>query len=160
MTTLLTHYAELLAYDSWANERCLAAIETVPTDRRTGAAWERLTALVPHNLVVKRIWRWRILEQAHEKPASWFPPMSVEAARAMAREVDAEWAAFFPTLTAADMERSHSFKTSDGTPMTRLVRRTLTHLFNHGTYHRGQIARLVTEHGGERPATDFMLMTF
>lgn len=158
MTTLLDHYRELLSYDTWANERCLNAIDTIPSDRRAGAAYDRLLALIPHNLIARRVWRWRILEQHYDNPSAWFPPMSTHDARALQREVDAEWASFFPSLTLTDLERSHSYKTSDGTPHTRLIRRSLTHVFNHGTYHRGQIARLVTEHGGERPSTDFMLM--
>lgn len=157
MATFLDHYRELLAYEKWANQRSLDSIETIPVERRSGAAYERLLALIPHNLTARRIIRMRILEQAYENPTTWFPSMSVAEARAMAAEVDAEWDAFLGTLTLADMERSHSYKTSDGTPHTRLIRRTLTHAFNHSTYHRGQIARLVTEHGGQRAATDFML---
>ncbi len=157
MTTLLTHYAELLAYEKWANQKSLDSIETIPADRRSGAAYERLLGLIPHNLIARRVWRMRLLEQPYENPKAWFPSMSIADARAMAREVDAEWDAFLPTLTLEHMERSHSYKTSDGTPHTRLIRRSLTHVFNHSTYHRGQVARLVTEHGGERAATDFML---
>lgn len=158
MTTLLDHYRELLAYDVWANERALTSIESIPADRRSGPAYERLTALIPHNLIARRVWRWRILEQPYENPRSWFPPMSVAETRLLAKEVDTEWAQFLPTLTFADLERSHSYKTSDGTPHTRIIRRSLTHVFNHGTYHRGQVARLVTDHGGTRADTDFMLM--
>lgn len=157
MTTLLDHFRELLVYEKWANQRSLDAIETIPAERRSGAAYERLTALIPHNLIARRVWRWRILEQPYENPAAWFPPMSVADTRALARDVDAEWDAFLPTISAAMLEGTHSYKTSDGTPHTRLVRRSLTHVFNHSTYHRGQVARLVTDHGGTRPVTDFMM---
>ena len=157
MTTFLDHYRELLVYEKWANQKALDSIETIPVDRRSGAAYERLLALVPHNLIARRVWRWRILEQPYENPKSWFPSVSVAEARALAIEVDAEWDAFLPTITLEMIERTHSYKTSDGTPHTRLIRRSLTHVFNHSTYHRGQVARLVTEHGGERAATDFML---
>lgn len=158
MTDLLTHYREMLDYDIWANAQSLASIETIPAERRSGPAYDRLTALIPHNLIARRVWRWRILEQPYENPPAWFPPMSVEQTRALMAEVDEQWKQFLPTLSAADLDRSHSYKTSEGTPHTRIIRRSLTHVFNHGTYHRGQVARLVTEHGGTRAGTDFMLM--
>ena len=32
----------------------------------------------------------------------------------------------------------------------------LIHVFNHSTYHRGQVARLVTDAGGQRALTDYI----
>ncbi len=152
---LLAHFAELLAYDRWANERAIASIESVPQDRRTGKAYERLTALVPHNLIARRVWIRRMRSEPYEMPRAWFPPMTPPETRAMAREVDAEWDAFLPSVTDADLERVVVYRTSDGVERRGVFRRLLTHVFNHGTYHRGQIARLVTEHAGTRADTDF-----
>jgi uncharacterized damage-inducible protein DinB len=36
------------------------------------------------------------------------------------------------------------------------IHEVLTHVFNHSTYHRGQIARIVHEQGGQRASTDFI----
>lgn len=158
MTTLLAHFHEMLAYDRWANERSLVSIESIPESRRTGPAYDRLTALVPHNLIARRVWRWRIRGDAYENPKAWFPPMSPQATRELARQVDAEWEGFLDSFGPADLERVVQYRTSDGSPHAKKIRIALAHVFNHGTYHRGQIARLVTDHGGTRAETDYPIM--
>lgn len=155
--SLLSHFHDLLRYDQWANERVLASLDTIPVDRRHGPAYDRLMGLLPHNLIARRVWRWRILGQAHENPKDWFPPMSVADTRALAAEVDREWGPYLASLKESDLGREITYRTSDGAQRTRRLDILLTHVFNHATYHRGQIARLVTEHGGERAATDYPL---
>lgn len=157
MTTLLDHFRELLAYDRWANDLALRSIDSIPADRRSGKAYDRLRALVPHNLIARRVWRWRIRGDAYENPTTWFPALTEEETRAIIAEVEPEWDDFLASLTDADLGRTVEFRTSDGTPHTGVIRHLLTHVFNHATYHRGQIARLVTEHGGRRADTDFFL---
>lgn len=155
--TLLDHFNDLFRYERWANERVLASLDTIPADRRHGEAYERLMSLLPHNLIVRRVWRWRIRHEAFESPANWFPPMTVEQTRALAAEADGEWGPYLDALTDADLSREITYRTSDGTQRTRRLDILLTHVFNHATYHRGQIARLVTEHGGQRAVTDYPL---
>jgi uncharacterized damage-inducible protein DinB len=154
MSTIMRHYADLLRYDTWANERSLVSIESIPAERARGEAYERLTTLVPHNIVVRRVWRWRVLGTAFEKPV-FFPPMTPAQTRELQILADQEWAAFLPTIGEADLSRVVSFTTSDGSPYQRTLGTILTHVFTHATYHRGQIARLVTEHGGTRAVTDY-----
>jgi len=155
--SLLSHFHELFQYEQWANERTLVSLDSVPADRRHGPAYDRLMGLLPHNLIARRVWRWRILGEPHEKPADWFPKMSVADTRALAVEVDRDWEPFLGSIKESDLTRLITFRTSDGTQRTRRLDHLITHVFNHATYHRGQIARLVTEHGGERAVTDFMM---
>lgn len=152
---LLAHFQEMLDYDRWANERAIVSIESIPAERRSGPAYDRLTALVPHNLLARRIWRRRLRADPVEPPKSWFPPTSPSDTRALAAEVDREWEGFLAEILRGDAERVIVYRTSDGVERRGRVRRLLTHVFNHATYHRGQVARLVTEHGGTRAETDF-----
>jgi len=155
--TLLDHFNDLFRYDRWANEQVYPSFESIPADRRHGQAYERLMSLLPHNLIARRVWRWRILGQPYDNPAAWFPPMTVAETRALAAEVDREWEHYLAQLTDADLSREITYRTSDGAQRTRRLDILLTHVFNHATYHRGQIARLVTEHGGQRATTDYPL---
>jgi len=157
MTSLLDHFHEVLQYDRWANDLALESIESVPADRRSGKAWDRLRALVPHNLIAKRVWRWRILEQAYESPATWFPALTIDETRALIADVEPQWGEFLGSLTDEDLERSVSYRTTDGAAHSGLIRQLVNHVFNHATYHRGQVARLVIEHGGRRIDTDYFL---
>ncbi len=153
--TLLDHFHDLFRYDQWANERVLASLDSIPADRRHGPAYERCMALLPHNLIARRVWRWRILGEPYQNPANWFPPMSIAETRTLAAEVDREWKPYMASLKEADLAREITYRTSDDAQRTRRLDILLTHVFNHATYHRGQIARLVTEHGGERAVTDY-----
>ena len=155
--TLLDHFHDLFRYERWANEQVYPSLESIPADRRHGEAYDRLMSLIPHNLIARRVWRWRIRGDAYDNPKAWFPPMTVAEMRTLGAEVDAEWQQYMGELKDADLSREITYRTSDGAQRTRRLDILLTHVFNHATYHRGQIARLVTEHGGQRAVTDYPL---
>ena len=157
MGTLLGHYKRLLAYDIWATKVTLDALETIPEGSRSGADYDRLMGLTPHNLTALRIWRLRILGTPYESPKDWFAKMTVGETAAYAAEVHAVWGQFLDSLSEDGLGRVYDFKTSDGTPRRANVADSITHAFNHATYHRGQIARIVHQLGGKRPSTDFFL---
>jgi uncharacterized damage-inducible protein DinB len=159
MPATLAHYAHLLAYDTWANERAIASLESIPQASRTGDVYARAMGLVPHVLLARRVWLWRIRGEAYERVPDWFPMTSAAETRAMATEVDAAWQGFLAGLTLADLDREVGYTASSGDSFVSTIGEILDHVFNHGTYHRGQIARLVTELGGSRAETDLIGMT-
>jgi uncharacterized damage-inducible protein DinB len=49
------------------------------------------------------------------------------------------------------------YKNFEGQVFTTLLSDIITHVVNHGSYHRGQISRLIRESGGIPPATDYIV---
>jgi uncharacterized damage-inducible protein DinB len=157
--SLIAHFQQMLAYESWANERSVASLETVPAANRGEDKFTRACGLVPHNVIARRVWLMRIKGTPHENPKEWFPAWDVAQTRAQAAEVDGLWREFLAGLRDADLAAELQYTASDGSKFVSSVGDVLTHVFNHSTYHRGQIARIVHELGGQRASTDHIAFT-
>lgn len=155
---MIEHFRDLLAYETWANARVLDSLETIPPHRRSGPAFERAMQLLGHNQLARRVWLWRLTGTAYENPREWFPTLPVAQQREMCAETDRMWGAYLAGLREEDLAKDCRYTSSEGVAYASTVREVLTHVFNHSTYHRGQIARLVVECEGTRAATDYIVM--
>ncbi len=50
------------------------------------------------------------------------------------------------------------YKSMDGKPGASVTDDIITQVFNHSSYHRGQVAMLIAQAGGERPVTDYIFL--
>ena len=154
----VARYRKLLVYEAEANRRVFDSLGTVPERSRGHAAFERAMQLLPHNQLARCVWLARLEGRPYESPKDWFPAWSMEQARMAEEEQNREWAEYLEGLTDQDLPKTISYTSSEGHPYVRMVDDILTHVFNHSTYHRGQLARLVTECGGERAKTDYIAL--
>lgn len=159
MPTRVDRYRQLQAYETEANRRVLESLATVPASSRSHPSYPRLMGLLPHNLLARQVWLWRINALPYQNPADWFPVLTIEETRTRSEEVDRPWAQYLGGLMDADLDRIVRYTSSEGMAYESRVEDILTHVFNHSTYHRGQIARLVTELGGKRAVTDYIAVT-
>lgn len=154
---LVDHFRMMQRYEEWANRATLDSIDSVPSNARTGVQYTRALQVMAHNQLARSVWLARVEGRA-EKPADWFPAWSAADTRAKAAELDAKWNAFLANLSEEDVARSISYASSEGIGYTSTLGEILAHVYNHSTYHRGQIARLVSEAGGRRATTDLIAM--
>jgi uncharacterized damage-inducible protein DinB len=63
---------------------------------------------------------------------------------------------YVASLTSEDIQRLVEFKSFAGAPMAEPLWQCLQHAANHGTYHRGQVATLLRQHGAQPIQTDLM----
>lgn len=157
--SLMDHYRKMLAYETWANERTVASLETIPAAQRSGERYTRVCGLIPHNIIARRTWLLRVRGTPHENPREWFPAWDAAQTRAQAAEVDGLWSEFLAGLRESDLQEELRYTASDGTRYVSTIGEVLTHVFNHSTYHRGQAARIVHELGGQRASTDHIAFT-
>lgn len=151
-------YQRLLKYETLATARALASIDAVPADGRAGGEYARARAVMAHIQIARRIWLSRLGGADAITVTDWFPLHEAESTRAEAAQVDALWTAYLSTAQETDLDRVIAYRTSEGREFTSLADDIITHVFNHSTYHRGQVARLVTESGGERASTDYIFI--
>jgi uncharacterized damage-inducible protein DinB len=156
---MTAHLQRMLAYESWANERALASLDTVPPEMRTRPSHLRAAQLVPHIMLARMVWLMRIRGVPYENPRDWFPSWPSEETRRQLSTLDAQWQGFLAGLGDADLARPVSYTSSEGVRYESSVWDICAHVFNHGTYHRGQVARLVAESGGQRASTDLVVFT-
>jgi len=144
---------DLLAHMRWADALVADALrETARQTERTRAADP--VALFAHIAGTEHLWYSRITNTTPEW-AVW-PDITVAESRAIAeRHAD-----LFETLVTGDgdasLERVVAYRNSAGRDYRNTVRDIVTHVTMHGSYHRGQIARLIRASGGEPPYTDYI----
>ncbi|MBL8765040.1 MAG: DinB family protein [Phycisphaerae bacterium] len=155
---LLEQARTMAAFEIWANGRALASLGTVAAARRSEGAYARARSILAHNQMARQLWLSRL--GAAASPA-WvaFPDWPLERIEREAAELDAKWAAFIAGLSEADLAREVRYSGTDGSAYGSTVGDILTHVLNHSTYHRGQVASLAASLGGTPAETDFILFT-
>ena len=111
-----------------------------------------------HSQIDRTVWLSR-LQGKVERVSDWFPPWTIAEIREKAGGQDRDWESFLGTVTEPDIARAVRYTSSEGVAYESTVGEIITHVYNHSTYHRGQVARLVTEAGGKRASTDFIALT-
>lgn len=133
------------------------AIESIERAPDQGSEWaRRARAVALHGLAARRAWLAR-LGGGVEAPAAIFGEDAGFA------ELDAEqdtldraWADFANRLDAAALDRDLEYRSMDGRGWATRADDIISHVCQHGAYHRGQIAMLVRRAGGEPASTDYI----
>lgn len=151
----LDHYRRLQQYEAWASGRLLEALATA---RPYEPALIRARGIFAHVQKARALWLWRL--GAGEKPAwEMFPDWPTDRCRSEASVMDHAWSRFLDSLNGEGLQRRVSYPSLDGTGYSSLVHEILSHVYNHSTYHRGQIAMLLVQAGGQAPGTDMVIFT-
>jgi uncharacterized damage-inducible protein DinB len=142
------YFRRQFAYDAWANQQVLAALQ--PDD--TGFA--RSLELFAHIISAERLWLERIRLQP-QSLAVW-PELSLAQATGQSSEVNRLWRDYLEPLSSAGLAQLVSYKNSKGESYTSTVADILTHVLLHSAYHRGQIASHMRANALNPAYTDFI----
>jgi uncharacterized damage-inducible protein DinB len=144
------HFIELFRYNYWANLRMLGIME------EQNLKDEKLLKLFSHLLSSQIIWHNRI----KDLPTSPFPLWEVYKLRelkSMIDESNSNWLDYLekdhPNETFEEMI---FYKNSKGDKHETTIRHIITHVINHSTYHRAQMAVRMRDLGIDPPVTDFI----
>ena len=145
---LRAHLDALFAYDAWANARVADAL-------RAGPPLPRALRLFAHITKGSEAWLGRVREQDTVKDVWPDTPeaIDVEVSAARAEANARAWRALL--RDADDLDRLIPHHNFAGQYFEVPLARIATHVANHGTYHRDQIAPLLRDAGAEPPVTDF-----
>ncbi|MBS1913756.1 MAG: DinB family protein [Bacteroidetes bacterium] len=146
--TFTEYCRDFLEYDRWAT---LRAIESL----RGLAEPNEALHLLGHLLAARSVWLVRISGGDTSQLTVW-PEWSLAECEERLNAVHAEWSEYIGTLNEAGIDNLLTYRTIAGAEFATSLRDILTQINNHGTYHRGQIARIVRELGGTAASTDFI----
>lgn len=152
----VARFRKQLAAETLANGLSLDSLRSVPERARSMPAYARALQLIPHCQLARGVWLSRLRGESHSMPKDWFPAWSQDESQAKCAEQDARWAAYLESLRDSDLGAQCHYQSSEGQRYVSTVDDILIHVFNHSTYHRGQLARLVSECGGQRAGTDYI----
>ena len=145
----------LVAYNQWANEKILSAIDGMAVEelaRPVDAYIGSLDKNLRHILLATRIWlaRWK------GAPAPRLDDSIAAAWPAAYAATHAEFRAFVGSLTDAGADRIVDYKDSKGNPFQMPLGQLITHVVNHGTHHRAETGMLLERMGRSPGDMDYV----
>ncbi|HKP12080.1 MAG TPA: DinB family protein [Blastocatellia bacterium] len=156
LTNDVGRYRRWFDYEVDAHAKVIASFEATPEDKRATPPYHKAVDPFAHMMLARRLWLYRFGRLA-EGPREFFPQnVALDAVKAMAEETQAAWSAYFERLDETELARVFEYRALDGPRYRSRVEDILTQLFGHSWYHRGQIALLLRQAGGEPAATDFV----
>ncbi len=145
------HFADLFAYEEWSTKRILSAVQALSPSQQLPAL-----RLLSHLLRSQSVWLGRAEETNDEALSTW----STDDAPACAARIEGNarnWSAFLNTLAPGDFNSEVTYTNTKGERYTSTLREIVTHVINHSTHHRAQIALLLRQAGETPPATDYIV---
>ncbi|MBN3582278.1 damage-inducible protein DinB [Algoriphagus aestuarii] len=147
-SVLSDHFIKLYKYNFSINQK-LASYLNHPSERIP----MKILNLACHISNAHFIWNSRILgESIDTKPWDSFPITEFGGRERHNLE------GTFKILEEIDLKEIISYRNSVGHALENNVSDILTHVVNHGTYHRGQISLLLREKGFEPIPSDFIYL--
>ncbi len=146
-STSVTQLPSLLAHMAWADQRTLSTLRDMTSPP------EQAVKLFAHIVAAQHIWLTRI-DGTTARCMVW-PLLSLDESEALAHENQAT----FPALGSAEdqaLARIVRYTNSAGNTFDDAVADILLHVTHHSMYHRGQIAMLAREAGGNPTSTDYI----
>lgn len=144
---MIEHLRHLYEYDDWANRKTIEALEFAQS--------ERSRQILAHLLITKQ----EYFERLGGKDSTGFdfwPDLDLEQCRQLTEATTKNYQLLLEEGEAA-LDRTASYKTSEGVPFTNTYRELLTHVLLHSSIHRGNIVLKMREEGLEPPKVDYIL---
>jgi uncharacterized damage-inducible protein DinB len=141
-------FARLFRYNRWASARVLDTLQSV------NGGPERAVELFSHLLRAQDMWYGRVEGTDHANLDLW----ATDTLPACADRLDDSTRRWETVLDdrAGDLNQPIAYENSKGTAFETPLRDILTHVVNHGTHHRAQIALVLRNADVAPPATDYI----
>lgn len=142
---------KLCAYNTWANSLVLEALTKASAIQSADIPGNCMT-LLSHIANAQVIWTSRI--QGSTPPVTVWQEHDLDTCGVMLRQSGERLKEIVEKDTSLD--RVITYKTFAGDPFENVVADILLHVFNHGTYHRAQIAKEMKNNGIKPVNTDYI----
>lgn len=160
---VVDHFLTLARYNLWATQRLLAAVDKLDDAsyrKDVGLFFKSIHGTLNHMLVGEHLlWYPRFAKGQSPKLDL---DMEAEPVRERLGQAlkggAANWQALIQSWPVERFDGKLSYNTSKGQAMSLPFAATLTHVFNHGTHHRGQITTALTALGQPCPVLDMVFM--
>jgi uncharacterized damage-inducible protein DinB len=148
-------YRELYAHEKDGNEKMLAMLGSVPEESRRDARFQQAVSIAGHLIACRLNWLNRIQDETLPEEGWYDETADFAALRPRFAVADSRWTDFLVSLDQAGLAQEFEF--AEGEERFRLpVEVQTVQLFGHASYHRGQVALLVDQLGGEILDTDYV----
>jgi len=153
-------FVQYAAYNVWANQRMVDVISNM-TDNQLNqeitSSYKSIHATLMHLWDAESIWWQRIkLQEIQEWPSQVFNGSVLELCNNLMKQ-SKQWKEWVDLATDAALEHEFIYRNSKKEQFKQPVFDALQHLFNHQSYHRGQLITMFRQVGLEQvPNTDMI----
>ena len=152
---------QLAAYNIWANQRLLEVILALPEEKQKQelpSSFKSLYRTVLHMWSAENIWWQRMKLQEHiTKPFDIFKGTMEELANEYLQQ-NRQWQEWVNNASDAALDHVFQYQNFQREQFKQPIYQMLLHVFNHGTYHRGQLINMLRQLGITKlPDTDFIV---
>ncbi|MBK8310230.1 MAG: hypothetical protein IPL04_04345 [Chitinophagaceae bacterium] len=152
---------QMAVYNVWAHKKIMDAVLSIPVEKQKAeipSSFSSLEKTILHMWDAESIWWQRM--KLHERlmiPSENFKGTTVEAVNGLLSQ-SALWEAWVNNVSDNMLQHVFEFRNKKGDQIKMPIWQMLTHIFNHGTYHRGQLVNMLRQLGVKKiPQTDFSL---
>jgi uncharacterized damage-inducible protein DinB len=157
MKEILLQYA---AYNEWANTRICDSILNLSVEQQTLSVISSFPS-VKHTLLhiwdAENIWWQRMKLTENVVWPSTQAEYSIKEVIQAINQQDKQWHDWIKDASPAAIDHVFSYQNTKREHFKQPIYQMLIHVFNHGTYHRGQLVTILRQLGIDKiPATDFI----
>lgn len=148
----------LMRYGAWADERIFEAVAALPdgeATRERPAVFGNMVHTLNHGYVIDQIWQAHLEGRPHgftARNTKTHPPL--EELWRRQRLIDAWYVDYADRLSEAAVDEVVRFTFVGGGDGAMTRGDILSHVVNHKTYHRGQVADMMYQVPARPPVTD------
>jgi uncharacterized damage-inducible protein DinB len=157
---LLQNYAE---FNQWAHKKLLDLIGTLTAEQQhatVASSFDSLYKTVFHVWGAESLWLGRLNHSPISITGDPFNE-STEKLTSALEAVDQLWVDWVKSRNDEQLAQKLNYHNKAGIPFTQSYDLLLHHIFNHSTYHNGQLVTMLRALGVQHiPATDFVAWTF
>jgi len=152
---------QLSAYNYWANQLLVEVINQLPEEKQNqqlSSSFSSLYRTVLHMWSAESIWWQRMkLSERLNIPADNFSGDMKELSNQLLNQ-NRQWNEWIAKANEHQLQHVFQYQNSKKEQFKQPTYQMLLHVFNHGTYHRGQLVNMLRQLGVEKvPATDFIV---
>jgi uncharacterized damage-inducible protein DinB len=160
VSEMLRNYAR---YNQWAHKRLLDQINTLTAEQQhtiVASSFDSLYKTVFHVWGAESLWLGRLNQAPITITGDPFNE-SMEKLSAALEAIDQLWVDWFDSKQDDQLVKKLHYHNKAGLPFYQSYDLLLQHIFNHSTYHNGQLVTMLRALGvKDLPSTDFVAWTF
>jgi|SRR5664279_822730 len=157
--TLLLQYAR---YNQWAHKSLLDLINSLDAEQHhavVASSFNSLYKTVMHVWGAESLWLMRLNLEPTKRLGDPFEGSMEKLSKAL-EEIDQQWVDWFTGKEDARLTEKLHYTNMAGQPFTESYDILLTHIFNHSTYHNGQLVTMMRALAVDKiPSTDYVTWT-
>ena len=143
------YFLRLNEYNIWANNNTAQSI------RNTAGLDTKALELFSHILIAQTIWLDRISQHPISFDSPWIK-LSAEECNILSEKNYGNWKNYLENISEEELSKVVVYKNVKGDTFKNKLSDIIAHVFNHSSYHRGQIAQHVKKSNGKPAVTDFI----